>query len=151
MHTAAAGPRVTSTKCRAQLRGGANAGQSGLDDRFQLEAKPRRQRSLMRGPLRTDGRPHRGSSISRATFSSMGEMDKNVYEGDLLSETGPFLDTGAACRLYALFGSAALLWGHGCPMQNFVSGTVTVRLFTGAIYVAAKIRDAVRPLERIIR
>jgi hypothetical protein len=111
---------------QAQIRAGATAGKSTLDELFQLGVE--RDNDLwLRGHAGTlDGRKGE-APLGRRYFLANWELDKNVYRNGLFTvKLGPFFDSGAVADSSGLFGSRGWLWDSGIQCKVRVLGSLTI-------------------------
>jgi tetratricopeptide (TPR) repeat protein len=116
---------------RVQIRAGATAGKTTLDELFELGIE--RDNDLwLRGHAGTiDGRKGY-APLGRRFFLSNWEIDKNLYQNGFFTvKLGPFLDSGAVADSSGLFGSQRWLWDAGAQCRVRVLGSLTVVLSYG--------------------
>ena len=116
---------------QAQIRAGATAGKSTLDELFELGFE--RDNDLwLRGHAGTLGGRKGAAPLGRRFFLANWELDKNVYQNGLFTiKLGPFLDTGAVADSSGLFGSQRWLWDTGAQCKVRLLGSLTVVLSYG--------------------
>ena len=116
---------------QAQIRAGATAGKSTLDELFVLGIE--RDNDLwLRGHAGTLGGRKGAAPLGRRFFLANWELDKNVYQNGLFTiKLGPFLDTGAVADSSGLFGSQRWLWDTGAQCKVRLLGSLTVVLSYG--------------------
>src|SRR6266704_2804771 len=116
---------------QAQIRAGATAGKSTLDELFVLGFE--RDNDLwLRGHAGTLGGRKGAAPLGRRFFLANWELDKNVYQNGLFTiKLGPFLDTGAVADSSGLFGSQRWLWDTGAQCKVRLLGSLTVVLSYG--------------------
>ena len=116
---------------QAQIRAGATAGKSTLDELFELGFE--RDNDLwLRGHAGTLGGRKGAAPLGRRFFLANWELDKNVYQNGLFTiKLGPFLDTGAVADSSGLFGSQLWLWDTGAQCKVRLLGSLTVVLSYG--------------------
>ena len=110
---------------QAQIRAGATAGKTTLDEFFQLGVE--RDNDLwLRGQAGTlDGRKG-AAPLGRRYFLANWEMDKNIYRnGWFAVKLGPFLDNGRIADSSGLFGSREWQWDSGLQCKVRILGGVT--------------------------
>jgi hypothetical protein len=118
---------------QAQIRAGATAGKTTLDELFELGIE--RDNDLwLRGHAGTfDGRKG-AAPLGRRFFLANWELDKNIYQnGFFTAKLGPFLDNGAVADSSGLFGSQRWLWDTGAQCK--------VRVLEGLTIVVSYGRD----------
>jgi tetratricopeptide (TPR) repeat protein len=118
---------------QAQIRAGATAGKTTLDELFELGIE--RDNDLwLRGHAGTfDGRKG-AAPLGRRFFLSNWELDKNIYQNGFFTlKLGPFLDNGAVADSSGLFGSQRWLWDTGAQCK--------VRVLEGLTIVVSYGRD----------
>ncbi|HYS23343.1 MAG TPA: tetratricopeptide repeat protein [Candidatus Eisenbacteria bacterium] len=128
-------PRTKSDdyEMQAQIRAGATAGKTTLDELFELGIE--RDNDLwLRGHAGTfDGRKG-AAPLGRRFFLANWELDKNVYQNGFFTvKLGPFLDNGAVADSSGLFGSQRWLWDTGAQCK--------VRVLEGLTIVVSYGRD----------
>ena len=115
----------------AQIRTGATAGKTTLDELFELGIE--RDNDLwLRGHAGTlDGR--KGTApLGRRFFLANWELDKNIYRNGFFTvKIGPFLDSGAVADSSGLFGSQRWLWDTGVQCKVRLLGSLTIVLSYG--------------------
>jgi len=116
---------------QAQIRAGATAGKSTLDELFELGIE--RDNDLwLRGHAGTLGGRKGAAPLGRRFFLANWELDKNIYQNGLFTiKLGPFLDTGAVADSSGLFGSQRWLWDTGAQCKVRLLGSLTVVLSYG--------------------
>ncbi len=116
---------------QAQIRAGATAGKSTLDELFVLGIE--RDNDLwLRGHAGTLGGRKGAAPLGRRFFLANWELDKNIYQNGLFTiKLGPFLDTGAVADSSGLFGSQLWLWDTGAQCKVRLLGSLTVVLSYG--------------------
>jgi len=116
---------------QAQIRAGATAGKSTLDELFVLGIE--RDNDLwLRGHAGTLGGRKGAAPLGRRFFLANWELDKNIYQNGLFTiKLGPFLDTGAVADSSGLFGSQRWLWDTGAQCKVRLLGSLTVVLSYG--------------------
>ena len=111
---------------RWQIRAGATAGKTSLDDLFQLGVERDNQLWLRGHPGTIDGRKG-AAPLGRRYFLANWELDKNVYDNGLVSvKLGPFLDNGAIADSSGFFGSPGWLWDSGLQCKVRILNGVSV-------------------------
>ena len=113
-------------EAQAQIRAGAIAGKTTLDELFELGIE--RDNDLwLRGHAGTlDGR-NGGAPLGRRFFLANWELDKNIYQNGFFTlKLGPFLDSGAVADSSGLFGSQRWLWDTGAQCKIRVLGSLTI-------------------------
>jgi tetratricopeptide (TPR) repeat protein len=116
---------------QTQIRAGATAGKTTLDELFELGIE--RDNDLwLRGHAGTlEGRKG-GAPLGRRFFLANWELDKNIYQNGFLTlKLGPFLDSGAVADSSGLFGSQRWLWDTGAQCKVRVLGSLTIGLSYG--------------------
>jgi hypothetical protein len=110
----------------AQIRAGALAGKTTLDELFQLGIE--RDNDLwLRGHAGTVGGRKGAAPLGRRYFLANWEMDKNVYQGGFFTvKLGPFLDNGAVADSSGFLGSQRWLWDSGVQCKVKILSGVTV-------------------------
>jgi tetratricopeptide (TPR) repeat protein len=110
---------------RAQIRAGATAGKTSLDELFQLGVE--RDNDLwLRGHAGTTNGRKGAAPLGRRYFLANWETDKNIYENGLFTvKLGPFLDSGAIADSSGLFGSQRWQWDSGLQCKVRILGSVT--------------------------
>jgi len=126
-------PRTKSDdyEMQVQIRAGATAGQTTLDELFELGIE--RDNDLwLRGRAGTfDGRKG-AAPLGRRFFLANWELDKNIYQNGFFTvKLGPFLDSGAIADSSGLFGSRHWLWDTGAQCKVRFLGSLTVVLSYG--------------------
>jgi hypothetical protein len=111
---------------QAQVRAGATAGRSTLDELFQLGVE--RDNDLwLRGQAGTLGGRKGDAPLGRRYFLANWELDKNIYRNGFFTiKLGPFLDSGAVADSSGLFGSNRWLWDSGIQCKFTVLGSLAV-------------------------
>jgi hypothetical protein len=110
----------------AQIRAGALAGKTTLDELFQLGIE--RDNDLwLRGHAGTVGGRKGAAPLGRRYFLANWEMDKNLYQNGIFTvKLGPFLDNGAVADSSGIFGSRRWLWDSGVQCKVKILSGVTV-------------------------
>jgi len=116
---------------QTQIRAGATAGKSTLDELFQLGIE--RDNDLwLRGHSGTLGGRKGDAPLGRRYFLANWELDKNIYRNGLFTvKLGPFLDSGSIADSSGLFGSTRWLWDSGIQCKVRVLGSLTVLISYG--------------------
>ena len=116
---------------QGQVRAGATAGKTTVDELFQLGVE--RDNDLwLRGHDGTFGGRKGNAPLGRRYFLANWELDKNVYRNGLFTvKIGPFLDSGSVADSSNLFGSNNWLWDSGVQCKVRVLGNLTVVLSYG--------------------
>jgi len=115
----------------AQVRAGATAGKTTVDELFELGVE--RDNDLwLRGHAGTIGGRKGAAPLGRRFFLANWELDKNIYQNGFFTvKLGPFLDSGAVADSSSLFGSQRWLWDTGAQCKVRVLGSLTVALSYG--------------------
>ena len=111
---------------QAQIRAGATAGKTTLDELFQLGIE--RDNDLwLRGHAGTTNGRKGAAPLGRRFFLANWEFDKNIYQNGFFTvKLGPFLDSGAVADSSGLFGSQRWLWDTGAQCKVRVLGSLTI-------------------------
>jgi len=111
---------------QAQIRAGATAGKTTLDELFGLGIE--RDNDLwLRGHAGTIGGRKGAAPLGRRFFLANWELDKNIYQNGFFTvKLGPFLDSGAVADSSGLFGSQRWLWDTGAQCKVRVLGSLTI-------------------------
>src|SRR5882724_9225719 len=111
---------------QAQIRAGATAGKTTLDELFELGID-RDNDLCLRGHPGTLGGRKGGAPLGRRFFLANWELDKNIYQNGFFTlKLGPFLDSGAVADSSGLFGSQRWLWDTGAQCKVRVLGSLTI-------------------------
>jgi hypothetical protein len=116
---------------QAQIRAGATAGKTTLDELFELGIE--RDNDLwLRGHAGTINGRKGSAPRGRRFFLANWEIDKNLYQSGFFTvKLGPFVDSGAVADSSGLFGSQRWLWDAGAQCKVRVLGSLTVVLSYG--------------------
>ncbi len=111
---------------QAQIRAGATAGKTTLDELFELGMERDNDLWLRGHPGTLAGRKG-GAPLGRRFFLANWELDKNIYQNGFFTlKLGPFLDSGAVADSSGLFGSQRWLWDTGAQCKVRVLGSLTI-------------------------
>src|SRR6267143_364834 len=115
----------------AQVRAGATAGKTTVDELFELGVE--RDNDLwLRGHAGTIGGRKGAAPLGRRFFLANWELDKNIYQNGFFTvKLGPFLDSGAVADSSGLFGSQRWLWDTGAQCKVRLLGSLTIVLSYG--------------------
>lgn len=114
---------------RAQLRAGGIVGRVPFDEFFEL-GLDRDNDLLLRGHAGTIGGRKGRAPLGRHYVLFNWEMDKNLYDGSLVSvKAGPLLDAGITTDPSPFFDSPKWLWDPGAQVKIRILGVTVILVY----------------------